>query len=547
VSFLELGIDVGGKEVDFLHYKLAVPLREQFEETNFRQLLDYSPIPEVILDNSGAINKGNKAFWSLTNKDEDQLWHFLDMVQAESKEEVSNLLKVIFDEGKSKTLNHPIEVKLQNGKDGLTVLLYVNRIVSGKDLTAKLICSFIDITEHKKLEMHLAQSQKMQAVGQLAGGIAHDFNNLLTAMIGFCDLLLMRHPAGDQSFADIMQIKQNANRAANLVRQLLAFSRKQVLIPQIMDITGILAESSNLVRRLIGENIELIMNHGRDLRLVKVDQVQLEQVIINLAVNARDAMKNGGTLTIRTSNIDIDEHHPLSPKLISPVEEEEQIKPGEYVLLEVSDSGCGMSKDLVSKIFEPFFSTKEIGAGTGLGLSTVFGVVKQTEGYIYVTTEEGAGTTFSIFLKGYDNKELVSTTAHDQSDKISYTDLTGHGTILMVEDEAPVRIFAAHALTHKGYKVLEAEDGETALRIIAEKGASIDLIISDVIMPGMNGPAMIEKIYQQYPSIKVIFISGYAEDAFSETEGWDNKFNFLGKPFTLTQLASKVKEVMAKD
>ncbi len=326
----------------------------------------------------------------------------------------------------------------------------------------------INTTEQKNLELRFAHSQKMQAVGQLAGGVAHDFNNLLTAMIGFCDLLLMRHPAGDQSFADIMQIKQNANRAANLVRQLLAFSRRQTLQPKMLDITDVLAELSNLVRRLIGENIELKMVHGRDLGHVKADQGQLEQVFINLAVNARDAMQKGGKLTIQTSSVKVDAAHPISRELMPPAEDD-AIAGGEYVLVEVIDTGTGIPRQLLQKIFEPFFSTKEVGSGTGLGLATVYGIIKQTGGYIYVKSIEGEGTNFSIFFKRY-QQEVTAAVSEETHERQMSEDLTGKGTLLLVEDEAPVRAFAARALRNKGYTVLEADCGEMAIEVMEAAG-----------------------------------------------------------------------------
>ena len=382
-------------------------------------------------------------------------------------------------------------------------------------------------------------------MGQLAGGVAHDFNNLLTAMIGFCDLLLMRHQAGDPSFADIMQIKQNANRAANLVRQLLAFSRRQTLQPKTVDLTEVLAELSNLIRRLIGENIQMHMQHGRDLGMVKADQGQLEQVIINLAVNARDAMKGGGTLTIRSSNITVSGPESLPRDLIAPTEED-VIVPGDYVLVEVTDTGTGMSADIVKNIFEPFFSTKEVGSGTGLGLSTCYGIIKQTGGYIFVRTGLGAGTSFFLYFKRYE--DVAPAVVAETHEEKAGGDLTGRATVLLVEDETPVRIFAARALRNKGYEVLEADSGENALEVFAEYTGPIDLIISDVMMPGINGPKMIDSLYSTYSArmegIKVVFISGYAEDAFVDSYGQERSFNFLPKPFTLKQLASKVKEVL---
>ncbi len=409
-----------------------------------------------------------------------------------------------------------------------------------------LISHWTDVTEQKSLEMRFAHSQKMQAVGQLAGGIAHDFNNLLTAMIGFCDLLLMRHPAGDQSFADIMQIKQNANRAANLVRQLLAFSRRQTLQPKLLDMTDVLADISHLLRRLLGENIELKMTHGRDIGMVKADQGQLEQVLINLAVNARDAMnsanKGNGALTIQTSVVNVTKDYKLDPSLITP-SDDENISEGEYILVEMIDTGTGIPLEIVQKIFEPFFSTKEIGSGTGLGLSTVYGIVKQTGGYVYVKTTQDVGTNFSLFFKRYNEETPKQIAPEKVAESYKGEDLSGVGTILLVEDETPVRTFAARALRNKGYTVLEADCGEAALEVAAEHGDAIQVVLSDVIMPGMNGPEMVEELLKTHPHVRLIFMSGYAEDVLNHYQD-KRQFDFLPKPFTLKQLASKVKEVV---
>ena len=399
-----------------------------------------------------------------------------------------------------------------------------------------MILHFIDLTEQKSLEAQFAQSQKMQAIGQLAGGVAHDFNNLLTAMIGFCDLLLLRHKPGDQSFSDIMQIKQNANRAANLVRQLLAFSRQQQLQPRILNITDVLAELSNLLRRLIGENIELKMTHGRDLGLIKVDQGQLEQVIINLAVNARDAMSGGGRLTIQTSNVSTNE--PTR-------REHEEMPPGEYVAIEVLDTGTGIPKENLARIFEPFFSTKEVGSGTGLGLSTVYGIVRQTGGFIFVDSAPGEGAKFTIYLPRHQaaNKAAaVTAEAESEARERSAGDLTGTGTILLVEDEDAVRVFSARALRNKGYQVLEARSGEAALSVLNSETNRIDLLVSDVVMPHMDGPTLIRHVRDKRPDMKVIFISGYTEDKFRDQIDAGEHIHFLPKPFSLKQLAGKVKD-----
>jgi two-component system, cell cycle sensor histidine kinase and response regulator CckA len=402
------------------------------------------------------------------------------------------------------------------------------------DPVESLTLYFIDVTEQKHLETQFAQSQKMQAIGQLAGGIAHDFNNLLTAMIGFCDLLLLRSRPGDPAFADIMQVKQNANRAANLVRQLLAFSRQQSLRPRVLDITDVLAELAHLLRRLIGENIALEFAHGRDLGLVKVDQGQLEQVVINLAVNARDAMADGGRLTIRTANL----HQPC------PVRRGTETMPaGDYVLIEVADTGVGIAPDTLARIFEPFFSTKEVGTGTGLGLSTVYGIVKQTGGFVFVESCLGNGTTFSIYLPRHQGGDAVAAEEGEPEPAIA-RDLTGSGTIMLVEDDDAVRVFGARALRNKGYRVIEAKSGGAALAMIKSGGDSVELVITDVVMPQMDGPALVRELRNIDCRTKVIFISGYAEDAFRQRLDEEHDIHFLPKPFNLKQLALKVKEVL---
>jgi len=512
----------------------------------WRLFAENSPVAKIMIDEEGRALRANRSARTLLKKKEGEPagWNVADAMNPENREDFLNLLaKTVKDENK---YGNPISVRLAADSNS-TASLYLSRLPGEYDNSGNnYLCDLIDTTEQKNLELRFVHSQKMQAVGQLAGGIAHDFNNLLTAMTGFCDLLLIRHPSGDPSFADIMQIKQNANRAANLVRQLLAFSRKQTLHPEVLDITDVLAELSNLVRRLIGENIELKIIHGRDLGLVKVDQGQFEQVIINLAVNARDAMQGGGTLTIRTGNIGVDKEHPIPKDLIPPAEDE-VIAEGNYILIEVIDTGSGIPPEILGKIFEPFFSTKEVGQGTGLGLSTVYGIVKQTGGYIYVTSVPGKGTKFSIFLKSHAAAAEKPAEKPEESEKAITRDLTGVETILLVEDEDPVRIFSARALRNKGYSVLEADCGEAALEIVAKMGDEINVIITDVVMPGINGPTLVEQVVQKYPGIKVIFISGYAEDAFIKTYGSERKFNFLPKPFTLKQLASKVKEVVGKE
>lgn len=393
----------------------------------------------------------------------------------------------------------------------------------------------LDITLQRRLESQINQSQKMQAIGQLAGGIAHDFNNLLTAMIGFCDLLLIRHKPGDQSFADIMQIKQNSHRAANLVRQLLAFSRQQNLQPKVIVLTDLLAEISHLLKRLIGANVELDIVHGQNLFPIKADPTQLEQVIINLAVNARDAMPSGGRLLITTQNRTIDHEIIIN---------NETVPIGDYVLLSIQDSGTGISPEIMDRIFDPFFSTKEIGKGTGLGLSTVYGIIKQTKGYIFLESTLGKGTIFYIYLPKYQAEHNVKEIAVNNLESSKIEDLTGVGNILLVEDEDAVRIFSARALRNKGYQVIEARSGEAALEIIKKQADSIDLLVSDVMMPQMDGPTLIREAHKIIPELKVIFISGYAEDSFRQRLQNDQGIQFLPKPFSLKQLAEKVQNVL---
>ncbi len=419
----------------------------------------------------------------------------------------------------------------QGGRE-VSVSLYAARVEQAASGNAELVLHFLDVTDQKRLEVQFTQSQKMQAVGQLAGGVAHDFNNLLTSMIGFCDLLLLRHRPGDPSFADIMQIKQNANRAANLVRQLLAFSRQQTLKPTVTDITDPLSELTHLLRRLIGENIALQIVHARDLHLVRVDQGQFEQVVINLAVNARDAMPAGGRLTIRTANVTLERPEQRGVETV-PV--------GDYVLIEVGDTGIGIPPENLGRIFEPFFSTKELGSGTGLGLSTVYGIVKQTGGFVSVDSTVGRGTTFRILLprwKGEIAKPVETVTEARRSDT------TGAGTVMLVEDEDAVRLFSARALRNKGYKVIEARSGENALELLATH-PQIDVLVTDVVMPQMDGTELIKRVREQRPTMRVICISGYAEETFRKRLDSASDVHFLPKPFTLEQLAGKVKQVIA--
>ncbi len=489
----------------------------------FERFFLEAPVGIALLDVAGRFTEANRAFGALVGREPDSLAgsSLRDLVPAEQRGAIEATLG---------GTPGPVEVRFPGEADKVCTM-YVTGLADAAGATAGFIAHFIDSTEQKNLELQFSQSQKMQAVGQLAGGIAHDFNNLLTAMIGFSDLLLLRHRPGDQSFADIMQIKQNAARAANLVRQLLAFSRQQSLQPRLLNVTDILAELSHLLRRLIGENIDLDMNHGRDLGNVKADLGQLEQVIINLAVNGRDAMPGGGKLSIRTSNVTVEREKKVRGEVMPP---------GDYVLIEVSDTGTGITPENMDRIFDPFFSTKEVGAGTGLGLSTVYGIVKQSGGFVFVDSAPSQGSTFSIYLPHHAGTEVAATAAESEARR----DLTGNGTILLVEDEEAVRAFSARVLRNKGYDVLEAASGDTALEVFRDRAEAIDLIVTDVVMPRMDGPTLVRHLREQRQDLKVIFISGYTEDAFRQRLGEETGIHFLAKPFTLKQLAAKVKDVL---
>jgi two-component system, cell cycle sensor histidine kinase and response regulator CckA len=511
----------------------------------FRRCFAEAPVGIALIDRFGCFEEANRAAGDLLGTTPEHLkgQELIGMLEEEDRHRIAAKLSALAE---GRLQPEPVEVRPKRRSDK-TIVLYLGRLDDGSAVKSssapcssarqphELTAHFIDVSDQKNLEIQFAQSQKMQAVGQLAGGVAHDFNNLLTAMIGFCDLLLLRSPPGDPSFADIMQIKQNANRAANLVRQLLAFSRQQTLQPRVLDITDVLYELRHLVERLIGENIKLDVVHGRELWLTKVDQGQLEQVIINLAVNARDAMPNGGTLTIHTSNVRQDQElrrgHEMMP-------------PGDYVLIGVADTGIGIAKENITRIFDPFFSTKELGSGTGLGLSTVYGIVKQTGGFIFVDSAPSEGAVFEIYLPRHRTADGTIVARVDSAEETAPKDLTGHGTIMLVEDDDPVRIFGARALRNKGYKVIEAKSGEAALELIRDAEERIDLMITDVVMPRMDGPRLVREVRDIVPQMKVIFISGYTEDAFRQRLDSDSGIDFLPKPFSLKQLATKVRDVI---
>ncbi len=398
---------------------------------------------------------------------------------------------------------------------------------------AAVLLSIKDNSEESRLKKQVAQATKMQAIGQLAGGVAHDFNNILTAIIGHCDLMLLRHTPGDSDYDDIQQIKNNSNRAASLTRQLLAFSRQQTLRPQILQLPDVVSEISNLLKRLLGETVTLDVKHGRGLGAVRADPGQLEQVIVNLCVNARDAMPRGGTVTLQTYPVSHADVRKLGSDIL-PI--------ADYTALSIKDTGTGISPELLPKIFEPFFTTKEVGKGTGLGLSTVYGIVKQSGGFIFADSQPGVGTSFVVYLPVYQVEPQLAPVAPKVKEKPA--ELWGTGTILLVEDEDMVRAVAERALTRQGYQVVTASNGEEALDVL-KTDTKIDLLLSDVVMPVMDGPTMVKQAREHFPDMPILFMSGYAEEQLRNSISIQN-VAFLPKPFSVQQLAEAVRAAMPK-
>lgn len=409
---------------------------------------------------------------------------------------------------------------------------HVEPLRGGEGEVLGAICMALDVTDRKELEERFRQAQKMEAVGRLAGGIAHDFNNLLMVVQGYADLLAERLPSGNPLHRNAEQIQIASQRASALTQQLLAFSRKQILAPKILNIQTVVSDMEKILRRVIGEDIQLETVSDKNLGLIKADRSQIEQVILNLAVNSRDAMPGGGRLTIETSNVELDGSFARAP----------QVAPGKYVMLAVSDTGTGMDADTQAHIFEPFFTTKEKGKGTGLGLATVYGVVKQSGGYVWVYSEPGRGATFKIYLPRIDEPNVPNA-----RDLLASTRSIARGseTVLLVEDEKEVRQLTREYLETCGYSVLEAEDGRHALDRAAGHPATIDLLMTDVVMPGMSGHELAEQMCQVRPGIKILYMSGYTDHAIVHQGILNTGAELLQKPFTLATLASKIREILA--
>jgi two-component system cell cycle sensor histidine kinase/response regulator CckA len=525
-------------------------------EVRFMRFFQNTPMAIATVDKSGRIARSNALFARmfqplLAGDGTAPITHSIMSVVTERDRPVLEAAIRRAAEGQGDIA--PVDAALAGARERWARFYVAAVEEEERDQEAAIVYA-LDTTNERNLQAALNQQQKMDSIGQLAGGMAHDFNNQLSAIMLATDFLLSSHRPTDPAFNDIMQIKQNANRAANLVRHLLAFSRKQTLRPQVVHLRDPLEELKIVVlQRLIGPTIDLKVVHGRDLWPVRVDVSQIEQAIINLAVNARDAMPNGGKLTIRTANVNTDESGHYQYK---------GMPLGEYVLIEVEDSGTGIPPDIKEKIFEPFFTTKEMGKGTGLGLSTVFGIIKQTGGFIYADSEMDKGTIFRIFLPRYipgvedlEAPPLSESTAPAFGGAVDATsevvrsanvDLTGQGTILLVEDEEGLRSLNARGLASRGYTVIEAANGVDAIEKLKRRGGHVDLVVSDVMMPEMDGPTLLKELRKLNPELKFIFVSGYAEDAFEKNLPEGGQFAFLPKPFTLKQLVAEVKSTMTK-
>ncbi len=490
-------------------------------------LLDILPIGLALVDRDGRFLMMNDAFQDAAGIDAKTILSYPgDLVVKEDKGAVADAVR---RNARGPATSGDLAVRLAR-KSSEPVALTIAGLRGLGDAAVLLLLK--DNSEEAKLKQQIAQATKMQAVGQLAGGVAHDFNNILTAIIGHCDLMLMRHTPGDSDYDDIHQIKSNSNRAAGLTRQLLAFSRQQTLRPQVLQLPDVVSEVSHLLKRLLGETVQLIVKHGRNLGPIRADPGQLEQVIVNLAVNARDAMasKGGGTLTIQSYAVKADQVAELGSEIL-PV--------ADYSALSVSDTGCGIPANVLGKVFEPFFTTKEVGKGTGLGLSTVYGIVKQSGGFIFADSQVGKGTRFVIYLPVH--REVAETKKARRAPPKD-NELWGTETVLLVEDEPMVRTVAERALTRHGYTVITASSGEEALEIIG-RGDEIDLMISDVVMPGMDGPATVAEARKTRPDLKILFMSGYAEEQLRKSIDLDN-VAFLPKPFSVQELAEAARRTL---
>ena len=483
----------------------------------------------IIMNRSGVMEYVNPAFEALTGYSRHEaIGQTLGMLNSDDQE--SALYDEMWNTVHSGNVFRGIVMNRKKNGETLIIEKALTPLRDGRGHITHYISTGRDITDRRKLESDLQQAQKMDAIGRLAGGVAHDFNNLLLVISAYAELMLDSIGADDPLRRNVAEIMSASRRAADLTRQLLAFGRKQMQLLQILDLNHVIGEITTMLPRLIGEDIDLVFVPAADLGKVKADPVQIEQVVMNLAANARDAMPGGGSLTIETATVRVDESY---------VQRHSIVPAGDYVLLTVSDSGEGITAQHLGHIFEPFYTTKVAGKGTGLGLATVYGIVKQNGGFVWVYSEPGLGTTFKIYLPQ----------VHSLSSMVRITgpvEVSPRGceTLLLVEDEASVRQASRQFLIRSGYSVLEASDGEDALRVSREHGGSIDLMITDVVMPRMSGPRLAERLAEERPEMKVLFVSGYAESTVLKHGEIDVATRFLQKPFSLKTLGRKVREVL---
>ncbi|WP_430389425.1 ATP-binding protein [Blastomonas fulva] len=495
-----------------------------------QNLLGLLPVGLAMTDRDGRFLFANDAFIRAAGITEGTLPPYPgDLVVREDKGALADAVR---RHASGQAMSADVALRLRHQPDEPVTLSLAGLRGMGD---AAVLLSIKDNSEESRLKRQVAQASKMQAIGQLAGGVAHDFNNVLTAIIGHCDLMLMRHSPGDSDYDDIQQIRSNSNRAASLTRHLLAFSRQQTLRPQVLQLPDIVSDTSELLKRLIGEKIVLEVQHDRNLGPVRADPGQLEQVIVNLAVNARDAMlakrPPGGTLTIRTRKITAAEVRAMASDIL-PADD--------YSAILVEDSGVGIPPDVQARIFEPFFTTKDVGKGTGLGLSTVYGIVKQSGGYIFVDSETGKGTTFSIYFPVYRGGAVEQRSRKPV--KVS-AGQWGNARLLLVEDEDMVRAVAERALTRQGFTVVTATDGEDGLERLTDSGP-FDLVVSDVVMPNLDGPGMAMEMRKRMPGLPILFMSGYAEETLRQSISID-QVHFLPKPFSVAQIVDAVHGALA--
>ena len=502
------------------------------QERLLRQIIDANPSLIFVKDWEGRFVLVNQATAQVYGTSVDELVGKTDADFNSNADEVSHFLRddrEVMSSGRPKLI---AEERVTNPTSRETRWFQTIKVPLRlpDDDVPKLLGVATEITERKRLEEQLLQSQKMEAIGQLAGGVAHDFNNILTAIVGYTDLLAAEFGSGNRHLEDLEEIRKAARRAAALTRQLLSFSRKQVIEPRIIDVNGVVQNLDKMLRSLLSENIELTTHLAEPLDSARADPNQVEQVIMNLAINARDAMPEGGKLTIETGNATLDDTY--AAQHISVI-------PGAYVMLAVTDTGTGMDEDTQSRIFEPFFTTKPVGRGTGLGLSTVYGIVKQSGGNIWLYSEPGKGTTFKVYLPAID-------AAPDDVGKpvSSIARRSGGETVLVVEDDDQLRRLTHRALAAHGYVVLEADRGATALDIARRHKGRIDLVLTDVVMPDTNGRKLADALRAGRPGLRVLFMSGYPDGAMGQHGLLDQGISYLAKPFTTEAVARKVREVL---